>query len=200
MISEQSKLNKIVELFNEASVDTTISSKLDHISKKIEFDIPQDVLSLINLNEEANDPDLPWLFDSDIYSADEIVQEYENMESGFFELFGIDQDFNVSTECELELRYASTSEEDKPDEIVKNVARFLPVGRERGDYLVIDLLSGSLLSVELGNFLLFMAPSIGSHLNDLLLGIEEGVYKFDDHGELDYPREWEERVAYKSKK
>jgi len=200
MTSEKSKLLELIDSFDQLEVESMLSSRFSNISKQIGFDIPLEIIKLVGSYDEFNDPDLFWLFDSDIYSIDEIEFEFASLkdDSSYFGYFGTDQNFNLSDQYELALFRSADIDQESPDERIKNLARFLPIGRESGDFLIVDLEDGSLASLNYSTFINFKAPSIVEHFRDLSKGVEEGVYKFDHHGELDYPREWEKRVIYKA--
>jgi hypothetical protein len=200
-MSYKSKIKGVVELFKNHEVSSDVVERFDIISNRVGFKIPLDVIKTISLHAEFNDPDFYWLFDTEIFSLDDLESEYNSLDedSRFLGYFGVDDALNIDTFHQVS-RYEvdDVSSGKHQGEKITNLSRILPIGYSGGDYCVIDLERGDLASFNLSTFIIFSAPSVEKHLEDLIYGLEQGTYKFDDEGELIYPREWEKRATYKS--
>jgi len=167
-----------------------------HIENLIGVNVPPVVANFIGYSELLNE-EFSWIFSHfEVLSNAELLTEYNNRTEakGFFDMYSFKENFQLEEESYIDV-YDEEIDEKRKTRVSKDVSRYLPLGRIKQDYLVVDLRSHNsdrLYNIELGYNAILYAPSIANHLTSLTRVLVAEKVEMEEDGPT-FSDNWYER-------
>ncbi len=185
-------------------------NRCSELSKIVDYELPLEFCNILHNAKEfnllINSGKANFFWNLNILSYDELLIQYKNKtkKNTFFSDWGIDDGFNVNgyqnVGGNFNIEYDLDGELQEPIDI-KNVKSFVPLFYSDGHYILYGVGQekgfAGLLFVSREGFGTMLAPSLLSHIENLIEGLRSGVYYFDEDN-LVYPANWFDRKKAKA--
>ena len=169
------------------------------VNKNI-LNISSETCNAIKNADEINERYEMAFMGYDVLNKEQINRQYayenryedKNKFESFFSAYEYIDDFKIAADYGIRLWDSLYSDMDQKI-FINDVSNWLPLFQYQGDYIIVDLSginSGALINVVGGYIATHLAPSVMEHLDDLIDGIDEDIYKIDEDGIIAYPSIW----------
>ncbi len=190
-------------------INSSAKSECSELEAILGKKVSEELCAVLVHSRKLNKIKLPdedgYFWGHDFISYNDLIGQYKDKAEKytFFGQWGVDDRFNVKGALRdghnFSLEYDFNGELEQPLEIT-NVRSLVPILFFEGEFILFSTGSGGLpeglMSVSSDGFSSMIAPSISEHIDDLILGIQTGIYRVEEDGVI-FPHNWFDRVRLK---
>jgi hypothetical protein len=192
------KLNQLKNLLQETS---EFDSSLEALLSRKGVPVDSAIVNLLT-NSSLINKEFPFAFlGYEAVDASYVLNTF-NIPGDKYRFFGgyeydqgltLREDMAIYLENDFDHMLAESAE-------ILDISKFVPLMEFQGDYIVADMggeFPGRILTIMDGHNASNLAPSLISHIDDLISGISNGVYRVNEE-QIMYPGIWYQRARVQS--
>ncbi|MFL0806492.1 MAG: hypothetical protein K6L60_04300 [Oceanobacter sp.] len=203
----ESQLSQIEQIVKNNAVAQC--SELESVlGKEISEELCSVLLHSDQLNKIKQSNGGGYFWGHDFIAYNELISQYEKKtrKYTFFWQWGVDDNLNVHGALNDGYRFFLEYDFDgglEPPLVIKDVKSLIPILFFEGEFILYSMGEGGLpkglMSVSSEGFGSMIAPSISEHIDDLISGVQEGIYPVGEDGVV-FPHNWFDRIRLRNGK
>jgi len=157
--------------------------------------LPNDLKFLISVAEKLNL--IEGLFSGyKILNVERFLEIYKSNTThlNFLSLLSCEEKLGLAIH-EIDFYEGDFTSDNDIRESTRVLGRFVPIAKEKTDFLVVDLASTNenrMYDLQLGHSAFLYAPSVSKHIDNIIYGLQSNRFQVVD-GDLSFPKVWHER-------